>query len=92
MTIAEIATTGKDQGRRSRNDIKPICHCEERALRDAAISAHARSLPSCQRRLMTNAEIATTGMEQVRRSRNDIKPTYQYVIRTYRRGRYFMNR
>ena len=75
MTIAEIATTGEGQGRRSRNDIKPTCHCEECALHDAAISAYARSLPCCQRHLMTIVEIATTGEVQVRRSRNDIIPT-----------------
>ena len=32
-------------------------------------------IPCCQRRLMTIAEIATTGEGQVRRSRNDIKPS-----------------
>ena len=53
----------------------PVCHCEVRALRDAAISAYARSLPCCQRHLMTIAEIATTGEVQECRSRNDIKPT-----------------
>ena len=32
MTIAEIATTGMGQVRRSRNDIKLSCHCEECAV------------------------------------------------------------
>ena len=39
MTIAEIATTGKVQVRRSRNDIKFSCHSEERALRPQDTSA-----------------------------------------------------
>ena len=44
-----------------------------RTGRVLAFSAHARSLPCCQRRLLTIAEIATTGEVQERRSRNDIK-------------------
>ena len=59
MIVAEIATTGKDQRRRSRNDIKTILRASAissfnviarsvlfaRTGRVLAISAHAMSLP-----------------------------------------------
>ena len=51
MTIAEIATTGEEQVRRSRNDIKPMCHCKERALRPHVrpmISGDCRNLSPCK--------------------------------------------
>ena len=77
MTIAEIATTGEVQERRSRNDISGRVIARSvlsaRTGQVPAISAYARNLPCCQRHLMTIAEIATTGEAQERRSRNDIK-------------------
>ena len=61
MTNAEIATTGMEQVRRSRNDIKPMCHCEERAIR--ALHVIARSVLSAtgQSQTMRGASPAAKG-------------------------------